>query len=178
MNRMKQYRTLGWGNKLARVAWGVVWLVLYRPSPRNLHLVRRALLRAFGAKIGKGAHPYPAARIWAPWNLVMGDHSCISDFVDCYCVDKIELGSQAVVSQYTFLCTASHDYDNSAFPLVTSPIKIGTKAWVAADVFIGPGVEVGEGAVIGARSCVMKNIAAWNVVAGNPAVKIKTRATQ
>jgi len=178
MYTTNKYRVLGWRNKLARVVWGIAWLVLYRPSPRGLHGVRRMVLRVFGAKIGKGAHPYPAARIWAPWNLVMGDHSCISDFVDCYCVDKVELGDHAVVSQYSFLCTASHDYNDPGFLLVTSPIKISAKAWVAADVFNGPGVEVGEGAVIGARSCVIKNVAAWDVVVGNPAMKIKTRAAQ
>jgi putative colanic acid biosynthesis acetyltransferase WcaF len=98
----------------------------------------------------------------------MGEHSCLSHQVDCYCVDKIELGAHATVSQYSFLCTATRDYTRSDMPLVTAPIRIGTHAWVTADVFVGPGVIVGEGAVIGARSTVLRDVDAWTVVAGNP----------
>jgi len=162
-------------NRLGRVLWHVVWLMLYRPTPRSFHLWRCFLLRLFGAKIGKGAHPYPSAKIWAPWNLEMADHSCLSEYVDCYSVDKIHIGSHAVVSQYTFLCTASHDYEAPDFPLVTAPIIIDANAWLAADVFIGPGVTVGEGAVVGARSSVFKNIDPWTIVAGHPAKFIKNR---
>lgn len=159
---------LGSRNKLARATWNVVWLALYRPSPVPLHGWRRFLLRCFGAHIGQGAHPYPSSRIWAPWNLVMGDHSCLSHYVDCYCVDKIELGAYTTVSQYSFLCTATHDYTRRDMPLVTAPIHIGAHAWVTADVFVGPGVMVGEGAVVGARSTVFREVHPWTVVAGNP----------
>ncbi len=98
----------------------------------------------------------------------MGEHSCLSHQVDCYCVDKIELSAHATVSQYSFLCTATHDYTQRDMPLVTAPIYIGAQAWVTADVFIGPGVTIGEGAVVGARSTVLGDIEPWTVVAGNP----------
>jgi putative colanic acid biosynthesis acetyltransferase WcaF len=133
------------------------------------------LLRLFGARIGKGVHAYPSSRIWAPWNLQMADHSCLGDYVDCYCVDQISLGEHAVVSQYSYLCTGSHDYTHSNMPLTTAPIVIGARAWVAADVFVGPGVVVGEGAVIGARATVIRDIDPWVVAVGNPARKIKDR---
>ena len=168
-------RQISRANKLARAAWNLVWLLLYRPSPIPFHAWRRFLLRLFGARIGKGTHPYPSARIWAPWNLVMHEHSCLSHFVDCYCVDRIELGAHATVSQYSYLCTASHDFRKRGMPLVTGPIVIGQNAWVAADAFIGPGVEIGEGAVVGARSSVFKDIAPWRVVAGSPAREIGQR---
>jgi putative colanic acid biosynthesis acetyltransferase WcaF len=157
------------------MAWNVVWLVLYRPSPVPLHGWRRFLLRTFGAKVGAGAHPYPSSRIWAPWNLVMGEHSCLSHQVDCYCVDKIELGAHATVSQYSFLCTATHEYRQRDMPLVTAPIHIGANAWVTADVFVGPGVTIGEGAVVGARSTLFRDVEAWTVVTGNPPKKIGNR---
>ncbi|MEE9355849.1 MAG: putative colanic acid biosynthesis acetyltransferase [Methylococcaceae bacterium] len=105
----------------------------------------------------------------------MGAYSCLSEDVDCYCVDRITLGKNAIVSQYSYLCTASHDYDDSSFPLVIAPINIEDKAWVATDVFIGPGVTVKEGAVVGARSSVFKDIDSWIVVGGNPAKFIKRR---
>ena len=169
------------GNKLARAIWGVVWLLLYRPSPTLLHGWRRFLLRRFGAKIGKPAYLYPSARIWAPWNLEMGDYSTLASGVDCYCVDKIKIGSFTTVSQYSFLCTASHDYLDPAIlqqpqiPLVTAPITLGDRVWITADVFIAPGVSVGDGTVVLARSSVFIDLAPWVVVSGSPATIQKKR---
>jgi putative colanic acid biosynthesis acetyltransferase WcaF len=164
--------------KAARAAWGVVWALLYRPSPRVCHGWRRFLLRLFGARVARGAHPYPSARIWAPWNLEMGEHSCLADRVDCYSVDRITVGPHATVSQYSYLCTASHDYRRPDMPVITAPIVIGARAWVAADVFVGPGVTVGEGAVVGARSSVFRDVEPWVVVAGAPARFITRRAAE
>ena len=162
-------------NRVARVVWATVWLLLYRPSPRPFHGWRRFLLRVFGARIGPGAHPYPSVKIWAPWNLEMGPSSCLGDWVDCYCVDKITIGAHATVSQYAFLCTATHDYTLDDMPLMSAPIHIGMRAWIAADVFIGCGVTIGEGAVVGARASVFRDVEPWTVVAGNPARVIKRR---
>ena len=162
-------------NKIYRVLWKSVWLLLFRPTPRSFHAWRCLLLRSFGAKLGKAVRPYPSARIWAPWNLEMGDHSCLSEDVDCYCVDKIRIGPHATVSQYSFLCTASHDYKEFAMPLVTSPITIGERAWIAADVFVAPGVTIGDGAVVTARSSVFSSIEPWTVATGNPATSVRKR---
>lgn len=162
-------------SKLYRVLWKAVWILLFRPTPRSFHVWRCLLLRAFGAKLGKVVHPYQSARIWAPWNLEMGDHSGLGADVDCYCVDKIRIGRHATVSQYSFLCTASHDYKDPAMPLVTSPITIGERAWIAADVFVAPGVTIGDGAVITARSSVFSDIEPWTVATGNPAKSIRKR---
>lgn len=99
----------------------------------------------------------------------MGDHSCLSHFVDCYSVDRVRIGAHATVSQYAFLCTATHDYTNASMPLVTAPITIRDAAWVCAGAYVGPGVEIGEGAVVGARAVVTKSVDSWTVAAGNPA---------
>jgi putative colanic acid biosynthesis acetyltransferase WcaF len=108
----------------------------------------------------------------------MHEGSCLGEHVDCYTVDRITLESYATVSQYAFLCTASHDYTVDGMPVVTAPIRIGRQAWVAADVFIGPGVTIGEGAVVGARSSVYRNVEPWAVVGGNPARVMKKRKPQ
>jgi putative colanic acid biosynthesis acetyltransferase WcaF len=167
---------LSLNNKIARGLWKVVCTLLYRPSPRPLHAWRALLLRMFGAKIGSGVRVYPSVRIWAPWNLEMRDRSCLGDWVDCYSVDKVILGVGATVSQYSFLCTASRDYTDTAMPLITAPITLGDKAWVTVDVFVGPGVTIGEGAVVTARSSVFSDIPAWTVAGGNPAVAKKPRS--
>ncbi|HMP76778.1 MAG TPA: putative colanic acid biosynthesis acetyltransferase [Kiritimatiellia bacterium] len=166
------------GNRLARALWGIVWCCLFRPTPRPLHAWRRFLLRCFRARMGRGTRVYASARVWAPWNLTMGDFSVLGDYVDCYAVDRIEIGAHSVVSQYTFLCTATHDVDQAHFPLVTKPIRIGAHAWVAADVFVGPGVTVGEGAVVGARSSVFRDVEPQTIVAGNPARLIRRRRVE
>ena len=120
-------------------------------------------------------HVYPSVKIWAPWNLVMDDHACLGPSVDCYNVARIALGEYATVSQYAHLCGATHDYTTFAMPLIPKPITIGARAWVAAGAFVGPGVTVGEGAVVGAQACVNRDVAAWTVVAGNPARLLKRR---
>ena len=102
-------------NKIGRLCWKIVWLLLYRPSPIVLHSWRSALLRLFGADVGRGVHPYPSSRVWAPWNSTLRDGACLGSAVDCYNVARIELGERAIVSQRTYLCTATHDYSSESF---------------------------------------------------------------
>jgi putative colanic acid biosynthesis acetyltransferase WcaF len=156
-------------DKAARALWLLAWALLFRPSPTPFFGWRRFLLRLFGAEVGEGAHPYPSARIWAPWNLVMEARSCLAAGVDCYCVGRIVLGRDAVVSQRAFLCTATHDHREPGFRLMTGPVVIGENAWVAAEAYIGPGVTLGAGAVAGARAVVVRDIPPGAVAVGNPA---------
>lgn len=165
-------------NRLGRFLWSAVWLILIFPSPRIAHGWRRAILRLFGARIGPDTRIYPTARIWAPWQLAMEEGSCLGPHVICYNVAPITLGAHATISQYSHLCAASHDYRLPAMPVVRHPIHIEQYAWVASDAFVGPGVHIHEGAVVGARSVVMRDVAAWTVVAGNPASVINTRNKQ
>ena len=162
-------------NRLTRALWNLVWALLFRPSPKPFHAWRRFLLRLFGAKIGKGVHVHASVKIWAPWNLRMDDHSCLAPNVDCYCIVPLTVGAHSTVSQYSYLCSASHDFERSSMPLITAPIVIEDQAWVCADVFVGPGVTIGRGAVVGARSNVIKDVEPWTVAAGNPAKFVKKR---
>lgn len=163
----------GIANRIRRLAWQVTWLLLFRPSPVPLHAWRRLLLRAFGATVGAGAHPYPTARVWAPWNLVMEENSCLGAASDCYNVVQIILRKNCVVSQKAYLCSASHDVAGSGFELTAAPIEIGERAWVAAAAFIGPGVHLGAGAVAAACAVVVRDVAPGDIVAGNPASVVK-----
>lgn len=145
-------------DKLKRAIWVIFYYLLFRFSPTPFHGWRRFLLRCWGAKIGHGAHVYPSAKIWAPWKLRMESLSCIGPWVDCYNVSTVTLKSRAVVSQYTFLCTASHDYQSEMRPLVSGPITVGEKSWIAAGVFLGPDVTIGSNSVVLARATVVNNI--------------------
>lgn len=162
-------------NWLLRALWETVWLLLFRPSLTPMFAWRRLLLRLFGARLGKQARVYGTARIWAPWNLRMDDHSCLGPYVICYSVATVHLGRHASVSQYSHLCTASHDYRQLAMPTIAAPITLQDEAWVAADAFIGPGVTIGRGAIVGARSTVTGNVVPWSVVAGSPPRQVGAR---
>ena len=164
-------------SKIARVLWNVVWLVVFRPTPRGnfFRPWRIALLKMFGAKVKWSSNVLPSCRIWQPWKLTMGAYACLSENVDCYAVDAIVVGDQATVSQGTKLCTASHDISSKIMELATKPISIGANAWVAGWSIVLPGVTIGEGAVVGTGSVVTKDVEPWTVVGGNPAKFIKKR---
>ena len=146
-------------NKVARLFWGWVWLLLFRPSPRPFHGWRRMLLRLFGAGIGKGVHLYPSCVITMPWKLEMGEHSCLGDHVICYNIGGVRIGAHSTVSQYSHLCSSSHDFAQPTMPQTFAAVVVEDQAWICADVFLGPGVTIGQG----------------SVVAGNPARFVKKR---
>jgi putative colanic acid biosynthesis acetyltransferase WcaF len=163
------------GDKVRRLIWLLVESTIYRWSPTPLHRWRCFLLRAFGAEIGDGAHPYPTAKIWAPWHLRMGPRSCLGPGVKCYSAATITLGAGTIVSQGAYLCSASHDHRDAAFPLVLGAIEICEGAWVAAEAFIGPGVRIGPRSVVAARAVVIRDVGDEAVVAGNPAQLVGLR---
>ncbi len=166
-------------SKLLRLVWNFVWFTFARTNPRiGFNAWRLALLRFFGAKIGRGCKISPSCRIWAPWNLEMGEFSVLGDDVDCYSMNKIKIGSKVAVSQGAYLCTGSHDISSLKRPLITKPIQINDHAWVCARATVYPGVNIGEGAVVAAGAVVIKNVPAWIIVGGNPAFKIKDRVLQ
>lgn len=156
----------------------VLWLFggqLFRFSFRTMFSWRAWLLRVFGAKVGKNVHIYNSATIYMPWNLTIQDDSSIGEHAYIYNLGPIVIGSRATISHKAHLCAGTHDYSLSSLPLIKSGIQIGDNSWICADAFIGPGVQVGEGAVVGACSVVMKDVEPYKVVAGNPAVVIKSR---
>lgn len=162
-------------NRLARAVWGVFELLLFRFSPRPFHAWRSFLLRCFGAQVGHGVHVYPGAKIWAPWNLVLADECGIASGAILYCQGKITVGRRAVISQGAHLVAGTHDYTKLGFPLITKPIYVGDHVWIAAEAFVHPGVHIGEGCVIGARSVVTQDMPEWMICAGHPCAALKPR---
>jgi putative colanic acid biosynthesis acetyltransferase WcaF len=157
--------------------WWLVQAALFRPSPQIAYAFRRWLLRCFGARVGENVLIRPSATITYPWKLSLGDHVWIGDDVVLYTLGEIDIGAHAVISQRSYLCAADHDYRQVDFSIRARPIRIGEQAWVAADVFIGPGVHIDVGAVIGARSAVFKNMPRGMVCMGTPAAPVKKRQT-
>jgi putative colanic acid biosynthesis acetyltransferase WcaF len=156
----------------------VLWMFagpLFRWSPRPCFGWRRFLLRAFGAKVGAQVNVYGSATIYYPWNLEIGALSSIGEHAMIYNLGSIRIGSQVTVSQRAHLCAGTHDFEQPDFPLLKPPIEVGDQSWICADAFVGPGVKIGEGAVVGARAVVVKDVEPWTVVAGNPARVIRQR---
>lgn len=165
-------------NKVGRVLWGIVNGLFFRPSPRLLFGWRRFLLRLFGADLAANTFINNTTRIWVPWNLTMGEFSSLAHDVNCYCVAPIRIGAHVTVSQYSYLCAATHGFEAPSFPLRSSPIIISDHCWIAADVFVGPGVTIHEGAVVGARSSVFHDLPPWQVAVGTPARPIRARVVR
>lgn len=155
--------------------WWLVQSCLFATSPQFMYGWRRFLLRAFGAKVGQGVIIRPTVRVTYPWKLTVGDHAWIGDHVELYTLGEISIGAHAVVSQRSYLCTGSHDPASRSFRIYAKPIAVEEGAWVATDVFIGPGVTVGRNALIGARSSLFANADPDFVYVGSPAHKMKPR---
>jgi putative colanic acid biosynthesis acetyltransferase WcaF len=159
---------------LKRFLWASVQIPFWPKMPRRLSPLRIALLRIFGAQIARNCL-VGNVRIWVPWNLHMDEFSTIGNGAEIYNLAVVRIGANSVISQRAYLCTATHDYTKADFPLYSRPITIGASAWIAACAFIAPGINVGEGAVVGACSIVTKDVPPWTVNAGNPCRVIKPR---
>jgi putative colanic acid biosynthesis acetyltransferase WcaF len=155
--------------------WWFVQAIAFPLTPQPLNILRCALLRLFGARIGKGVFIRPTARFTYPWKITIGDYSWIGDNVVLYSLDQIDIGEHCVISQKSYLCTGSHDIQDAAFGLKTASIIIDNGAWVAADCFVAPGVQIGANAVIGARSSVFTSMPSGQVCWGNPCRPNKIR---
>ena len=164
--------------KVGRAIWMVVGKTIFRMSFHNWYRFRAALLRLFGARIGKGVAIRPTANIEVPWMLDIEDDATVGDHAILYSLGKIHIGRRSIISQFAHLCAGTHDHTDHTFKLIRSPVTIGADVWIGADAFIGPGVNVGSLSVVGARSSTYKDLGAKQVFVGNPAKPIKERVLE
>ncbi len=175
------FRPLGGGaafslaNKLERIAWRTVWLLLARFTPPHFAPWRAVLLRLFGAKVGAGAYVYASVRIWLPRNLELGEGAGVGPGAELYNQGRIVIGPHSVISQRAFLCASTHRTSDPDFALVTRPITLGRGCWVAAEAFVGPGVTMGDGSVLAARGALFEDVEPMGIYRGNPAALIGQR---
>lgn len=177
-NPMRGGPSFSFGHRVRRFVWVATWLILASWTPPPLRAWRLLLLRVFGAKAAWRANVYATAQIWDPLNLEMDEYSCLGPGAICYCMAPIRLGRHALVSQGAHLCAGTYDIEDPNFQLVRSPIEIGPFAWVAAEAFVGPGVTIGEGAVLGARAVAFKDLPPWTIHVGNPAKYLRNRKSR
>jgi len=161
--------------QMGRVLWWIGGFLLFKCSLRPMYAWRRWILRLFGAKVGEQASVQRSVRIDLPWNLEIGRCSTIGENAWVHSLDKVCIGDYVTISQRVFLCTGTHDYTRPEFDIIRKPISIHRGAWIAADAFIGPGVTIGEDAVIGVRSVVLKDMPKGMVCVGHPCVPLKPR---
>jgi len=157
-----------------RILWAFgKWLFCL--SPRPCFGWRRFILRCFGAEVAPHVHMYASTRVYFPWNLAVGAWSAVGENALIYNLGLVKIGEKVTISHGVHLCAGSHDYRKLDMPLLKPPIEIRNQAWICADAFVGPGVTVGEGAVVGARAVAVKDVEPWTIVAGNPAREIRKR---
>lgn len=161
--------------RVMRVLWNYGGQILFSMTFHNWYGLRAAMLRLFGAKIGKPVRLRPSVKIEQPWNLTIGDNSSVGDHGILYCLGKVTIGKNVSISQYGHLCAGSHDYRYANLPLTRPAIVVEDDVWIAADAFIGPGVTVREGTLVGARATVLKSTKPWTIYLGNPAQPVKER---
>jgi putative colanic acid biosynthesis acetyltransferase WcaF len=162
--------------KIRRGLWTFMLEPLVRWLPKICSPLRIFALRAMGARVPYNCTLLPGVRVLMPWNLSMGDWSALGESVNVYNFAPVSIGSHTVVSQFSYLCTGSHDYRRADMPLIFAPITLGSQVWVAAGSFIAPGVRVADGAVVGAMSVVTRSLVhPWTVYGGNPCRPIKER---
>jgi putative colanic acid biosynthesis acetyltransferase WcaF len=157
-----------------RVLWSIGrWLILL--SPRPCFAWRRGVLRLFGARVGAHVNIYPTTHLYMPWNVEIGDWTALGEDVLVYSLGKVRIGRSVTLSYRSHVCAGSHDLNDPLLPLLKPPVVIEESAWVGTEAFIGPGVTIGAGAVVGARAVVVKTVAPWCVVVGNPARVVSQR---
>jgi putative colanic acid biosynthesis acetyltransferase WcaF len=155
--------------------WEICWCAFCAWTPKPFYPWRVFWLRIFGAKIQGKPFVHQRSRINMPWNITLYDHCSIGDRTNLYALGEIEVKEGAIIAQEAYLSAGTHDFCDPRLPLVTAKITIGESAFVGTRAFIMPGINIGDGALIGACSVVTKNMPAWTVCAGNPCKSLKPR---
>jgi len=155
--------------------WWIVQGTLFRWSPQALYAWRNFLLRLFGARIGKSVRFRPTVRVTYPWRLSVGDNVWIGDDCVLYNLGDITIGSSVAIAHNVYLCTGTHDYTKIDFPIGQRPIHIEDEVWLTNEIFVGPGVTIGRGTVVGVRSTVLQDLPPAMICYGHPAKPVRPR---
>lgn len=158
-----------------RLMWYYTSLLLFESGWFIFTRVKPAILRLFGARVGRGVVIKPHVRIKFPWRLSIGDHCWIGQGLWIDNIADVSIGSHVCLSQNGYLCTGSHDRRSRSFDLIALPISIADGAWIAASCILLPGIKIGANAIVAAGSVVTKDVPSATIAGGNPAQPIKIR---
>lgn len=162
--------------RIFRLIWMLIWGALsFFPNIQPIRLMRLFILKCFGAEVSWTSNVYNSVKIYNPRNLSLGEYSTLGRRVNLYNVDKVLIGDNVVISQDSQLLTASHDISSYSFKLVTKPIIVQDRVWIASNVIVLPGVLLAVDSVAAAGTVVHKSVDSNSVVAGNPARIIRKR---
>ncbi|RYE18677.1 MAG: colanic acid biosynthesis acetyltransferase WcaF [Sphingobacteriaceae bacterium] len=165
-------------SKLNVQIWWIVQSFFFSTSPQILYKWRVFLLRLFGAKIGKNVKIRSSVKVTYPWKVTIGDYSWVGDECVLYSLGEIVIGSNVAIAHKVYINTGGHVYDKSSFDIFSKPVVIEDECWITNDVYIAPGVTIGKGSIVGARSSVLKDLPGGKICVGTPAQPIKDRVMQ
>ena len=161
--------------RLTETLWELFGQPAFRITFHNWYKLRNRILRLFGASVHPSARIRPTVRITHPWKLTIGANTAVGDHAILFCLGPVTIGRRCTISQYTHLCAATHDFRRKDMQLVTPGITIGDDVWIAADAFVGPGVRVGQGAILGSRASAFKDLDPWSIYGGDTAKRLGAR---
>lgn len=161
--------------KVARLIWDTIGQRVFRCTFHTWYGLRASIINMFGAKVHPSARLRSTVKVEIPWNLTIGANSSVGDGTRLYCLGPVTIGEHVSISQHAHVCAGTHDFTRPDMPLIRPPITINDHVWIAADAFVGPGITVGEGAILGARGCAFKDLDAWTIYGSNPAKAISPR---
>lgn len=155
--------------------WSMVRRSLFRWSPPRAYRWRVRLLRLFGADVDRSARIEPSVLVDHPWSLTVGPDAVVAHRVILNCMGRVAIGAGTRISQYTHIVAGTHEYTRPDMVILRQPVTIGRECWIAADAFIGPGVTIGDRAIVAARSSVFHDLPPGMICAGEPATIRKPR---
>lgn len=160
--------------RLKQFLWYYTDVLFFKSGIIPVSSILVALLRLFGAKIGKDVRIKPGIHIKYPWKLEIGDYSWLAD---CYIenLDSVILAQNCCISQGAMIITGNHNYSSTSFDLMVAPIVLEEGVWVGAAAKVCPGVTLHSHAVLTMGSVATKDLSAYTIYQGNPAVKLKER---
>jgi putative colanic acid biosynthesis acetyltransferase WcaF len=165
-------------SKITVQIWWIVQGTLFSWSPQFLYGWRAFLLRSFGAQIGKNVKIRSSVQITYPWKVKIGDYTWVGDDCMLYSLGDISIGSHVAIAHKVYFNTGGHEYDKKTFDIFFKPVVIEDECWITNDVYVAPGVTIGKGTIVGARSSVLKDLPPGKICVGTPAQPIKDRPFQ
>ncbi len=165
-------------SKVTVQLWWIVQATLFSWSPQFLYGWRAFLLRLFGAQIGKHVKVRSTVKVTYPWKVTIGDYTWVGDDCMLYSLGEIRIGSHVAIAHKVYFNTGGHEYDKKTFDIFFKPLVIEDECWITTDVYVAPGVTIGKGTIVGARSSVLKDLPGGKICVGTPAKPIADRPFQ